>query len=155
MRILSVAAGPESHARRLDLGPVSPGVAAYRADAADDSAAMAGLLAELLLGARDRRWSAAPWAPGEARVAAEHGEVALRRSGSASAPRLTLAPLGTRSDDAPSPSPAHWQAGLTPAVLSAVFFSPPAPIGPLPSPRISTRSIMLRSCRTLPGQFMI
>lgn len=115
----------------LSLGAVSPGLAAYRVASAEPAGQMAGLLAELLLGKTDPRWSAARWTAGETRVGTRNGEVQLRRGGTPVAPRLTLSAVGDRPSGAPHPSPSDWQSGVPASVLSAVFFADPNPIDPL------------------------
>ncbi|MEN0110530.1 MAG: DUF4332 domain-containing protein [Planctomycetota bacterium] len=115
----------------LSLGEVAPGVAAYAAATADDASCVAGLVAHLLLGANDPRWARSRWATGEARLAAVHGELLLRREGSAAAPRLTLAPTADRTPGAPPPSPEEWRGELPAEVAAAVFFAAPHDAHPL------------------------
>lgn len=138
MRILTAVTDGPTGGRRLALGEVSPGLAAYQADSPDHSAAVAALLTELLLGSRDERWANCPWADGEARVRARFGDLDLRRTGGRTQPRLTLSPVGPRPSDAPAPGPGDWQSDLGAGVISAVFFAGSKPVDPL-RPLLSVR----------------
>lgn len=138
MRILTAVTDGPTGSRRLALGDVTPGLAAYRIESPDHGASVTGLLSELLLGSRDERWTNAPNVDGEARVHARFGELDLRRVGGRTQPRLTLAPVGPRPSDAPAPGPGDWQSDLGAGVIGAVFFAGPMPHDPL-RPLLSVR----------------
>lgn len=129
MRILQATVSSESltheSGERLSIGSVAAGMACCRADSADHCSAVAGLIAELLLGGQDGRWRSSRYGDGEAHLVTRHGELRLRRSIQGGQPALSLAPIGDRSPEAPPPGPADWQ-GIVPArVLGAVFFTAP------------------------------
>ncbi|MEQ8846243.1 DUF4332 domain-containing protein [Botrimarina sp.] len=125
MRIIEASVSRPTPGRdaveRLSLGAVGDGLACYRVRDRDDSAAFAGLLAELLLGASDPRWP--DLGEGVARIATRHGDLKLRRSGGAGGPRLSMALAGPRPADAPPPGPSDWQSIVPPPVIAAVFFA--------------------------------
>jgi hypothetical protein len=133
MRLVElVTQGDVPSSRGCSLGPVSPRIAAYRADSVEASGSVAGLLAELLLGTEDLRWAGAPWVAGETTVATAAGDLKLRRNGGRRASKLTLTTLSQPASEARNLGPADWQQGVPAAVLSSVFFAAPGQRSPLP-----------------------
>lgn len=150
MRLVELVTQNDSPSPGYSLSSLSPRLGAYRADTVEPGASLAGLLAELLLGTEDVRWSAAPWVAGEATIATAAGELKLRRSGGRKASKLTLAATGQTNQGSRPFGPDDWQQGVPPAVLSAVFFAAPglrSPLAPLLSAQVAEEFTRLASRR--------
>ncbi|MEO0529501.1 MAG: DUF4332 domain-containing protein [Planctomycetota bacterium] len=152
MRLLHVSSPAEGVGPDVRLGTITAGLAAYHCDSRELSGSVCDLLAELLFGAPEPRWLAAPWRQGEARIHTSLSELQLRRAGARNASRLTLHPIGDRPATAPAPSPAEWQGPVPARVLAAVFFAGPSerePLAPLLSASVAESFNRLSSRRTL------